>query len=193
MKYNLTEQIELAGGVVLKAVVGGHLNHKPFLTLEHSGVDVTQNGWGNVNTPAGFNEERAIITEAKRRKLKFRKVSVLARNLRGKLDLHHRPYTGSRWVFVECLELSAPRLNKYTNTPHKTIQEIWDWCKERVALGEHPNHVWHDVVQGYNMGYGSVNSDTIKRLIGADGFTARDEIGQPLAGYSDAQYHRLRA
>ena len=79
LRTNLPESITLPTGEELFPVIGGHLKQRPF-------VD-------------GGN--KAIITEAKRRKLKYRRVEVLNRNLRGKLDLHHRPYTPTRWVFVE--------------------------------------------------------------------------------------------
>lgn len=41
---------------------------------------------------------------AKRRKLKYRRVEVLNRNLRGKLDLHRKPYKPTKWIFVEVKE-----------------------------------------------------------------------------------------
>jgi hypothetical protein len=99
-KTNLPESITLSDGAVLKPVIGGHLEQKPFLTIAGSGVDVTKNGWGN-DLPSLDNERRLIISEAKRRGLRHRMVSVLSRNLRGKLDLHGSPYRGSMWVFVE--------------------------------------------------------------------------------------------
>jgi hypothetical protein len=46
-KYDLPEEILLPCGAVLKPVIGGHLENKPFLTIEHAGVDVTKNGWGS--------------------------------------------------------------------------------------------------------------------------------------------------
>jgi len=42
-----------------------------------------------------------IVSEAKRRKLKYRKVSVLSKNLRGKRDLHGHTYKPTVYVFVE--------------------------------------------------------------------------------------------
>lgn len=102
---NLPESITLPGGAVLKPVIGGHLAQKPFLTVAGSGVDVTTNGWltdamRHDPDPERW-ERKQIIAEAKRRGLKFRTVAVLARNLRGRLDLHNRPYTANRYVFVE--------------------------------------------------------------------------------------------
>jgi len=101
-KTILPDSITLPCGAVLYPVIGGHIKQEPFLTMEGSGVDVRSNGW-LAGLPGHYpeNESRAIIAEAKKRKLKYRRVSVLSRNLRGKFDLHHRPYTGSQWVFVE--------------------------------------------------------------------------------------------
>jgi hypothetical protein len=104
-RCNLPDEITLPGGAVLKPVIGGHIGQKPFLTVEGAGVDVTKNGWMTsavINDPDPERWQRKqIIAEAKRQRRKFRVVSVLSRNLRGKLDLYHRPYTGSVWVFVE--------------------------------------------------------------------------------------------
>lgn len=104
-KYDLPDKITLPCGATLMPVIGGHLSQRPFLTREHSGVDVTKNGWGdalaNMDPDLERAERKLIIAEAKRRRLKYRLVSVLSRNLRGKLDLHGRPYRGSQWVFVE--------------------------------------------------------------------------------------------
>ncbi len=97
-KYELPDEINI-DGVTLKPVIGGHLENIPFLTVDVSGVDVTKSGWGNLILP--FSETNLIIKEAKAKKLKYRKVSVLSRNLRGKLDLHGRPYKGTVWVFVQ--------------------------------------------------------------------------------------------
>ncbi len=93
---SLPDSVTLPTGEVLKPVIGGHLCQKPFLTV----VDVTKNGW-LADLP--ISEEKAIIAEAKRQKLKYRRVAVLSRNLRGKLDLHHRPYTPTVWIFVQVL------------------------------------------------------------------------------------------
>ncbi len=101
LRCNLPERITLPGGEVLKPVIGGHLEQKPFLTE----VDVTKNGWLSQLMDTEPDVERAerklIIREAKRQGLKYRQVSVLARGLRGRLDLHGRSYTGSKWVFVQ--------------------------------------------------------------------------------------------
>jgi len=95
MKRNtLPDSIVLATGEVLKPVIGGHLELKPFLTV----VDVRKNGWlADLTT----SEESAIIAEAKRQKLKYRRVSVLSRNLRGKFGLDRRPYSPTVWIFVQ--------------------------------------------------------------------------------------------
>ena len=95
----LPDEIKLPSGETLKCVIGGHLENKPFLTKEHSGVDVTQNGWGNAIFDS--QEWQLIVNEAKRQKLKYRKVSVLSSNLRGKRDLHGNTYSPSIYVFVE--------------------------------------------------------------------------------------------
>lgn len=97
-KSYLPDSITLPDGTVLKPVIGGHLDQKPFLTVKHSGVDVTQNGWLDQTTS---RYETLVVNEARRQKLKYRRVTVQNRQLRGKLDLHGRPYQGSAWVFVE--------------------------------------------------------------------------------------------
>ena len=99
-RNTLPDSITLPTGEVFKPVIGGHLEGKPFLTVEHSGVDVTKNGW-LVDLPIGASEETAIINEAKRQKLKYRRVAIMSRNLRGKLDLHYRPYRPTVWIFVQ--------------------------------------------------------------------------------------------
>lgn len=82
-------------GVIFKPVIGGYLENQPFLTQ----VDLKKNGWGNDISDA--DERRMIIEEAKRRGLKYRRLSVLSHSLRGKKDLHGKPYVGSKWVLVE--------------------------------------------------------------------------------------------
>ena len=94
---NLPDAIRLPTGEVLKPVIGGHLELKPFLTL----VDVRKNGW-LADLPC--SEETAIIEEAKRRGLKFRRVAVLSRNLRNRLNLYGRLYQPTQWVFVQVKE-----------------------------------------------------------------------------------------
>ena len=84
--YNLPEEIILPTGETLKPVIGGHLNHKPF-------VDVREKFFSE--------EQRAIKEQAKLQKLKCRTIGVLSRNLRGKLDLYGRPYRANVWTFVE--------------------------------------------------------------------------------------------
>lgn len=95
----LPDEINLPSGETLKCVIGGHLESTPFLTKEHSGVDITENGWANAIFDS--QEREMIVNEAKRRKLKYRKVSVLSRNLRGKRDLHGSTYKPLYYVFVE--------------------------------------------------------------------------------------------
>lgn len=109
-RCNLPDEIQLRTGEILKPVIGGHLENKPFLTLEHSGVDVTKSGWG-ADLPfggLGGQEEKLIVKEAKRQKLKYRRLSVLSRNLRRSLDLHNRPYQATVWVFVQVTEATPP-------------------------------------------------------------------------------------
>jgi hypothetical protein len=104
-KTELPDSITLPDGAQLFPVIGGHLQNKPFLTLEHSGVDVAKNGWlsGLLDSRPDIDraERDLIIAEAKRRGLKYRRVSVLSRRLRRALDLYHRPYRPTFWVFVE--------------------------------------------------------------------------------------------
>lgn len=87
MKYEFPEEIVLPGGQVLKPVHGRHLDNKPFLDEK---VPLTMDN---------------IKQVAKRRGLKYRVVYALCRNLRGKLDLHHRPYEEMArrcpWIYVE--------------------------------------------------------------------------------------------
>ena len=82
-RCDLPDEIVLPCGARLLCVFGGSLAQKPFiLSGDCASVD-------------------NIVRRARQLKLKYRKVSVLSRNLRGKLDLHHRPYTANVWVFVE--------------------------------------------------------------------------------------------
>lgn len=46
-------------------------------------------------------EFKALITQAKAQRLKYRVISVLASNLRGRNDLHGKPYQPTEWLFVE--------------------------------------------------------------------------------------------
>ena len=80
LKSNLPEFITLPDGTVLYPVIGGCLKQQPFTTA---------------------TSRKAIAAEAKRRKLKYRRVEVLSRNLRGRLDLHRQPYRPTTWIFVE--------------------------------------------------------------------------------------------
>jgi hypothetical protein len=103
---NLPDSITLPSGEVLKPVIGGHLDGKPFLTIGGSGVDCAKPNWGTelLKSDPDFYEDgenKAIIREAKHWKLKYRKVCILSRGLRGKRDLHGSNYRGTKWVFVE--------------------------------------------------------------------------------------------
>lgn len=98
-RTSLPDEIVLPTGETLKPVIGGHLGQQPFITE----IDVTRNGWADqINDPDILRGVRnLVIREAKRRKLKYRQVAVLSRNLRRSLDLHYRPYQPTKWVFVE--------------------------------------------------------------------------------------------
>ena len=98
----LPDSIVLPTGETLKPVIGGYLDLKPFLTVEGAGVDVTKSGWGINLHP--IQEEKEIIAEARRQRLKYRKVAILSRGLRGKLDLYGSPYRSTIWVFVQVKE-----------------------------------------------------------------------------------------
>lgn len=83
LKTYLPEFIRLPDGTILYPVIGGCLKQQPFTTAR---------------------SHEAIAAEAKRRKLKYRRVEILSRNLRGKLDLHRHPYKPTKWIFVEVKE-----------------------------------------------------------------------------------------
>lgn len=83
LKSYLPAFIRLPNGTILYPVIGGCLKQQPFTTA---------------------TSREAIAAEAKRRKLKYRRVEVLSRNLRGKLDLHRKPYKPTKWIFVEVKE-----------------------------------------------------------------------------------------
>lgn len=83
LKTSVPEFITLPDGTILYPVIGGCLKEQPF------------------TTPTSRD---AIAAEARRRKLKYRRVEVLSRNLRGKLDLHRKPYRPTKWIFVEVKE-----------------------------------------------------------------------------------------
>ena len=99
LRCNLADYIKLPTGEILKPVIGGHLDLKPFLTLEHSGVDLTNNGWSDGRLDSQVND--LIVNEAKRQRLKYRRVSILSKNLRGKLDLRNQFYRPQVWVYVQ--------------------------------------------------------------------------------------------
>ena len=98
-RTELPDTIILPSGETLEPVIGGYLENNPFLAVEHCGVDVKRNGWANGLLES--QERQLIIDEAKRRKLKYREVGVLSRNLRGKRDLHGQTYQPSVFVFVQ--------------------------------------------------------------------------------------------
>jgi hypothetical protein len=102
-RSSLPDEITLPTGETLKPVIGGHLEQIPFLTT----VDVTKNGW-LADLPITTNEQKEIINEAKRRKLKYRRVFVISRNLRNSLDLRNQPYRPTAWVFVQIPEPTPP-------------------------------------------------------------------------------------
>jgi hypothetical protein len=90
LKSYLPAFIRLPNGTILYPVIGGCLKQQPFTTA---------------------TSREAIAAEAKRRKLKYRRVEVLSRNLRGKLDLHRKPYKPTKWIFVEVKEGSHETRN----------------------------------------------------------------------------------
>lgn len=98
-RSDLPDSITLPTGEVLKPVIGGRLGRKIFPTKEHSGVDVTQNGWAGPLLPGEV--DRLIINEAKRRQLKYRTVKILSGNLKHRLDLRGYPYRPTGWIFVD--------------------------------------------------------------------------------------------
>lgn len=85
LRCNLPEEITLRNGAVLKPVIGGYIKRRDGQHIK-------------LSRGAGTN---GIIAAAKEMGLRYRVAKVLDRNLRGKLDLHHRPYTPNTWVFVE--------------------------------------------------------------------------------------------
>ena len=53
----------------------------------------------------GLSQSNRLLAEVcKAKKWKYRIIGVLQRNLRGKLDLHRRPYTPTIWFFCENVE-----------------------------------------------------------------------------------------
>lgn len=101
LRTDLPESITLPDGAILYPVIGGCQQQMPFLTVQNSGVDVTRNGWATDLGLTDANIDRMVVAVAKSRRLKYRRIEVLSRNLRGKLDLHRRPYKPTRWIFVE--------------------------------------------------------------------------------------------
>jgi len=82
----MPDEIILPTGEILKAVIGGTLENKPFC---------------DVYNTFGSEERDRIIAEAKKRKLKYRTIGVLTRRLRGRYDLHQRLYRPNVWMYVE--------------------------------------------------------------------------------------------
>lgn len=82
--YVMPEQIILPTGEILKPVIGGTLENKPFCKFTD---------W--------LTEHEEIKAEARRRKLKYRRIGVLSRRLRGKYDLHGRLYRPNVWSYVQ--------------------------------------------------------------------------------------------
>lgn len=85
LRCNLPDEITLPNGAVLKPVIGGCIKRR-------DGQHIT------LARGAGTN---GIIAAAKEMGLRYRVVKVLHRNLRGKFDLHGRPYAPNTWVLVE--------------------------------------------------------------------------------------------
>jgi hypothetical protein len=87
--YILPTEMVLATGERLLPVIGRTLDNKPFYE------------W-NLDKPwSVLSEHDDIKAEARRRKLKYRRIGVLSRNLRGKYDLHGQLYRPNVWSFVE--------------------------------------------------------------------------------------------
>jgi hypothetical protein len=88
--YVMPEQIILPTGEMLKPVIGFTLDNKPFC----DGLALDE--------PWSVSGEHDLIkAEARRRKLKYRRIGVLSRNLRGKYDLHGSLYRPNVWSYVE--------------------------------------------------------------------------------------------
>lgn len=87
--YNLPMEIVLPTGEILKPVIGGTLDNKPFYEFR---PDIP---WFE------SLEHDDIKAKARRLRLKYRRIGVLSRNLRGKYDLHGRLYQPNVWSFVE--------------------------------------------------------------------------------------------
>ena len=69
-------------------------------SIEHKGQTYTYNrmittGWERNNTPLSF-----IVKELKKDGRKAILVKVLAKNLRGKLDIHNKPYQPTEWIYT---------------------------------------------------------------------------------------------
>lgn len=95
-RCDLPDQITLPSGAVLKPLIGGHVDGKWFFEHECS------NGWFmRFYDGRKSLEYKAAIALCKKRKLKYRFVSVLSRRLRGKQDIHGRNYSGNTWMFIE--------------------------------------------------------------------------------------------
>ena len=54
---------------------------------------------------------------------------------------------------------------KYTNTPHRTIEQILQDARDRVKAGEDSGAVSKDLIEGYGFSYGSRNAEDIHKAI----------------------------
>jgi hypothetical protein len=61
--------------------------------------------------PGVGRSHREVIAEIKKRGGKYRVIDVLAKNLRGKEDLHRRPYRPNRWIItnVDLRDIDTPK------------------------------------------------------------------------------------
>jgi hypothetical protein len=57
---------------------------------------------------------------------------------------------------------SVTKIGKYAATPHKTIGEIIKLAEDRVRAGEPPVEVAADLIEGYELGYQSSNSELVE-------------------------------
>lgn len=87
--YDLPMEMRLATGEILKPVIGGWLGNERFYRFKPSMP------W----SPEIEHDE--IKAKARRLKLKYRRIGVLSRRLRGKYDLHGLLYRPNVWSFVE--------------------------------------------------------------------------------------------
>jgi hypothetical protein len=89
-------------------------------------------------------------------------------------------------------------MSKYTNTPHQTIEQICSTAQRRVAAGERAADVVSDLVEGYDLGWGSANAQAIEQAAGTytpDDAPAPDKAAR-IAAYEakrEAKVERLEA